>query len=169
MDVTNFSKNTKQEADGLLTYGNVLDVLSKYGKVVLSGSFEHDLMWGPDIDLVVVSDKPEEVSYCALKDFIEQRKFQKYQLGDFAKFPLKNRPHDIIVVLIHEYNGRRWEIEIWFLPDITLYREQLHTYKSKINEENRLKILYTKHERNALGQTKYERSSIEIYDEILNV
>lgn len=81
MDVIKFSQKTKQEADSLLEYGNVLAVLQKYGKVVVTGSYKYDLMWGPDIDLVVLTNKPEESAFNALKDFIEQRNFQKYQLG----------------------------------------------------------------------------------------
>jgi len=67
-----------------------------------------------------------------------------------------------------EYEDTKREIEIWFLENIDIYKEQLDTYKSKINEENRLQILNAKQERNTLGQTKHNRSSIKIYDEILN-
>ena len=68
-----------------------------------------------------------------------------------------------------EYEHTKWEIEIWFLEDISIYKEQLHTYTTQINKENKLKILHAKQERNTLGQTKHERSSIEIYDELLDV
>ena len=59
MNLTHFSQQTKQEADALLLYGNVTEVLSKYGKVVVTGSYKYDLMYDPDIDLVVLCDNPE--------------------------------------------------------------------------------------------------------------
>jgi hypothetical protein len=66
------------------------------------------------------------------------------------------------------YEHTNWEIEIWFLENIDIYKDQLHIYQTQINEENRLKILRTKHQRNTLGETKHERSSMEIYNEILH-
>ena len=167
MDVIKFSKRTKQEAENLLKYGNVLNVLSKYGKVVLSGSYRYDLMWGPDIDLVVLSDKPKEASYSALRDFIEQRKFRKYQLGDFIKFPYKNRSQGVIVVLIHEFKGRRWEIEIWFrkfLPESNKYFNKL---LSKTSGEQRKTILELKHQGEAGGSSKHQLDSPAIYKGVL--
>jgi hypothetical protein len=50
-----------------------------------------------------------------------------------------------------------------------MHQEQLDIYKSKITEENKLQILNAKHERNTLGHTKYTRSSVEIYNEILDI
>lgn len=167
MDIHTFSQKTKQEAESLLEQGNVLEVLSKHGKVVLSGSFAHDLMWDADIDLVVVSDTPYEDSYNALKDFVEQRKFQKYQLGDFISFPLKNRTDGIIIVLIHEYNGRRWEIEIWFrtsLPQENIYFDRLLATASKEQKET---ILELKSQREAAGISKRSLASTTLYQGVL--
>lgn len=146
MDVKKFSQKTKREAEDLLRYGDVLNILSKYGKVVLSGSYKYDLMWEADIDLIVMSDKPKESSYHALNGFIKRGKFQKYQLGDFIKYPFKGRPQGMIVVLVHEYKGRRWEIEIWFqksLPESNKYYDEL---LSNISEKQRGAILELKYQ-----------------------
>lgn len=167
MDIIKFSRKTKQEADDLLKYGDVINKLSNYGKVVLTGSYKYDLMYGPDIDLVVVSDNPEKSSYEAFLDFIEQRKFQKYQLGDFKKFPRKNRPKDIIVVLIHEYKGRRWEIEIWFKESLADNRN-LDELISKATEKERQIILELKHQRHAAGVSKHQLDSTTIYKGVLS-
>lgn len=67
-----------------------------------------------------------------------------------------------------EYENTKREIEIWFLENIDVHREQLRIYKSQINEKNKVKILHAKQERRTLGQNKHTRSSIEIYDEILH-
>ena len=156
-----------KEADHLLAYGSVMETLSKYGKVVTAGSYTYDLMYGPDIDLVVVSDDPEKNSYQAFLDFINQRKFQKYQLGDFKKFPRKNRPTDIIVVLIHEHEGRKWEIEIWFKEsiDAEAYLEEL---LANATDEQRKTILELKHKRDSAHITKDQLSSTTIYKGVLS-
>lgn len=167
MDVTKFSKKTKKEADDLLKYGNVLNIISKHGKIVLSGSYRHDLMWGPDIDLIVISDKPKEASYYALKDFIEQRKFQKYQLGDFIKFPRKDRPQGVIIILIHEFKGRRWEIEIWFRKSLSENDEYFNKLLSNTTEEQKKTILEIKYQRETSGLSKHQLDSATIYKGVL--
>ncbi|MEI8008026.1 MAG: hypothetical protein WCI00_00845 [bacterium] len=122
-----------------------------------------------DIDIMVQTDYPRESAIKAMNTFIEKETVQKYEFGDFVKFPRIGRPQGYIVNLRIEYQNAKWEIEIWFLQDIAIYRKQLHTYKSKINQENTLKILSAKYERKISGQTKHDRSSSEIYEEILNI
>ncbi len=167
MDVIKFSQKTKQEAEALLKYGNVLDVLSKYGEVAPTGSFKYDLMWGPDIDLFVITDKPHEASKNALKDLIEQGKFQKYQLGDFIKFPLKNRPQGMIVVLVHEFEGRRWEIEIWFQESLPESNKNFDKLLAGISKEQRKTILNLKYQKELGGLSKQELDSAAIYKGVL--
>lgn len=167
MDVIKFSQNTKQEADELLKYGNVLDILSKHGKVILTGSYRYDLMWGPDIDLVVLSDKPEETSPQVLNDFVRQRNFRKYQLGDFLKFPLKNRPQGMIIVLILEFKGRKWEIEIWFQKSLSKDDEYLNKLLTKISEDQKKTILELKFQRESAGLSKQQLDSSAIYKGVI--
>ncbi|MGD8744533.1 MAG: hypothetical protein PVJ52_02990 [Candidatus Woesebacteria bacterium] len=167
MDVIKFSRKTKQEAESLLQYGDVLKVLSKHGEVVLSGSYQYDLMYGPDIDLSVLSDNPEKDSYQAFLDFIKQRKFQKYQLGDFSRFPREGRPKDIIVVLIHEYKGRRWEIEIWFKMSVSEHDKYFEKLISRATEEQKKIILELKHQREEEDISKHKLDSATIYKGVL--
>ena len=136
--------------------------------MILSGGYRYDLMWGPDVDLVVLSDKPKEASDQALKSFVEHRKFQKYQLGDFIKFPRKNRSQGVIVVLIHEFKGRRWEIEIWFKKSLSESNKYFNKLLSKISEEQRKIILELKRQREADGQSKHALGSTAIYEGVIN-
>lgn len=167
MDVFEFSKRTKTEADELLAQGGVLGVLSKYGSVVLGGSYSYNLMWGPDIDITVLSDKPEEAANLALKDFISQRNFQKYQLGDFIKFPRKDRPQGMIVVLLHEFQGKRWEIEIWFQNSLSENDEYFKKLLAPISLEQRKNILELKQQRDHAGLSKQKLDSATIYKGVL--
>ena len=168
MDVTKFSQKTKLEAEDLLKYGDVIKVLSKYGNLLITGSYKYDLMYGPDIDLVVLTDNPEKSSFGAFFDFIKQRKFQKYQLGDFAKFPRKDRPKNIIVVLIHEYKGRRWEIEIWFKKSISDNDIRFEGLISKATEKQKGVMLELKHQRDVGGISKHKLDSAAIYKGVLS-
>jgi len=167
MDVVKTSQKTKQEAEDLLKYGNVLEVLSKYGKVIATGSYDYNLMYAPDIDFVVLTDKPEEASHQALIDFIEQRDFQKYQLGDFMKFSRKDRPQGMIVVLVHDYKGRRWEIEIWFKKSLSKDDKYFNKLLLQASEEQRKTILELKHSREKNGLSKHRLDSATIYKGVI--
>lgn len=168
MDVIKFSQKTKQEAEDLLKYGNVLEILSKHGKPILTGSYSYDLMWGPDVDITVLTDKPEEASLNALKDFTQQRNFRKYQLGDFIKFPLEDRPQGMIVVLIHEFEGRKWEIEIWFRKTLSEDDEYFSKLLSTASDDQRKTILELKHQREEGGLSKHKLDSATIYKGVLS-
>ena len=169
MDVLTFSNKTKKEADELLTLGKVKDVLSKYGEVVITGSYKYNLMYGPDIDLVVLTEDPDESAEKALFEFVQNRNFQKYQFGDFNKFPRENRPRSYIVVLIHEYEGRRWEIEIWFGKEKLQgdVDEELDNLLMNVTDKQKEKILQLKHQRKTSNKTKHHLDSPTIYRGVL--
>ncbi len=65
------------------------------------------------------------------------------------------------------FNEKLWEIEIWFLKDISSYRKQLDFYKSKLDDKKRMEILELKYKRRLEGKSKFELSSTEIYNDIL--
>lgn len=152
-----------------MEYGKVLTTLSKYGNVIVTGSYKYDLMYAPDIDLVVTTDDPDKSSYQALIDFIDQRKFQKYQLGDFLWYPRDGRPKAIIIVLIHEYKGRRWEIEVWFdkQPPKGDVDDELEDLLMKITDEQRETILNLKCEREKQDTSNYKLDSATIYKGVI--
>lgn len=166
-DYQEISIKTKNTADMILREKKVLETLGNYGKVIITGSYAYDLMYGPDIDIVVVCENPEETSYKVLKDFIEQKSFQKYQLGDFKNYPRKNRPESFIVVLILEVEGRRWEIEIWFHKNYPEDIIMIDNMMKNISTEEKDNIIRLKHEREIKGLGK-RLSSVEIYDGVLS-
>lgn len=168
MNVHNFSQKTKLEAEDLLKQGNVLEVLSKYGEVIETGAYRYDLMWGPDIDITILTSTPEESSKSALLEFIEQRNFQKYQFGDFITFPREDRPEGIIVVLIQEYQGRKWEVEIWFKKTLSESEKNIDTLLTSISDEQRKAILELKHQRETRGISKNQLNSAAIYRGVLS-
>ena len=173
MDVLSFSKQTKREADELLKKGGVVKVLLRYGKVVMIGSYKYDLMYGSDIDLVVVTDNPSKAAQNVLIDFVSVRNFQKYQFGDFEKHPLDNRPRSYIVVLAHEHKGRRWEIEIWFFKKFSEYKkfsevdETLENSLMSVSSKQKEIILKLKHQREISKTSKHKLDSVTLYKGVL--
>ncbi|MCX5774439.1 MAG: hypothetical protein NTX05_07530 [Fusobacteria bacterium] len=70
------------------------------------------MMWDREIDIIVKCVRSFESAKSALADLIESRVVQKYEFGDFEKFPREKRPKAHIVTLLTEFEGEKWEIEI---------------------------------------------------------
>ena len=167
-ELLRYSHEQKQTADKILSDTKLIPLLSKYGKCTLAGSYAYDLMGASDIDLIVETENPRETSLKVMKELLEAEQFQKYQYGDFEKFPRKNRPKSFIIVLISEVDGVKWEIEIWFerqFPQNLIEIDSL--IKERLTPELRLVILRLKLERDKHGDDKHRLSSSTIYKAVL--
>lgn len=161
------SKNTKKHAETLLQSTNLLNILKKFGNVHLVGSYPLNIMYGPDIDIIVGSKNIRKSSMDALQEIIEKQIFRKVEYGDFVNFSMENRPKGYILVLKAIVEKINWEIEVWFLEDVSKELNYYKTLKSKITKLNRIKILEAKHLRHTSKTNKHSLSSYEIYDQIL--
>lgn len=163
------SRNTKSQAETLLRSTNLLNILGEFGKVHLIGSYPLNVMYGPDIDIVVESTNIRKSSTHALQEIIKKQLFRKVEYGDFVKFPMKKRPKGYILVLKAIVEKINWEIEVWFLEDVSKELNYFNFLKSKITEQNRIKILEIKHLRATSNTDKHSLSSYEIYEQVLGV
>jgi hypothetical protein len=165
-DVVSYSRQIKSVADEILSKTDFIKVLSEFGEVIVGGSYKYDLMWGPDVDVVVKCEDPRQSSVLALRRMIDLRLFQKYEYGDFVNFKRENRPESYIVNLRLPYAGQTWEIETWFFREIPENPiEEL--IKTKLTEESKAIILEMKKRRDESGSTKHQISSMEIYKRVL--
>ena len=164
-----YSIKIKTIAKQILLDKKIVETLQKYGNPLIIGSYELDLMYGNDIDIVVKSENPREDSMNALNEFMQLRGFQKFEYGDFVEHKRKNRPEGYIVNLLGEYDGQKWEVEIWFFEDISNYEKQLEELKAKIDEDSRIEILERKYLRAENGESKFDISSMDIYRDVLGI
>ncbi len=167
-DILEFSKRTKADAAALLKRTNLITILERYGKVIVSGSYEYDLMWGPDIDITVICKDTRKSSLDALNQVVAAQLAQKYKYSDFVTFKMEKRPESYILNLILPFHDREWEIEIWFFNTIPNTQKELSDLiKAKLTEQNKMKILNMKEKRERIGLTKQSLSSADIYKSIL--
>lgn len=167
-DILDFSKKTRTDAVALLNQTNLINILEKYGDVIVDGSFKYDLMWGPDIDIMVICKDTRKSSFEALNKVIEAKLAQKYEYGDFVTFKREKRPESYILNLILPFNDRKWEIEIWFFnKESNDQKEVDDLMKAKLNEKNKLVILKMKEKRERSGLSKHSLSSFDIYKKVL--
>lgn len=162
MNVLEYSKQIQTDADELLKETGILDLYRAIGNVNLVGSYVANLMWDPDIDVVVVTDTPHVSAMNAVQALIESTTFQKIEFGDFLHFPRENRPESFIVNARREWKGKIWEIETWFLES-TEEKLELVEKLNALPEEVRIQILEDKKRRVEAGATKHHISSYDIY------
>ncbi len=86
------SIRTKKIANSILIKYQILEILSKFGIPLVIGSLELDMMFDKDIDIVVETKNLKINAKKALNEFIDLGIAQKYEFGDFTKFPRENRP-----------------------------------------------------------------------------
>ena len=156
------SQQVHQDAESLLKSTKIIDLFSAFGTVHTVGSYAANIMWDPDIDLVVITNKPQESAIKAVTLLAETEQFQKLEYGDFENHPMTNRPESFIVNARREWQGQNWEIETWF---VTKLGDQLDLVKKlkHISEEDKKSILEKKKQRSLSGVTKHHLSSWEIY------
>lgn len=167
-EIVSHSNKIKMQADYIMESTNLISTLGAFGNVFVHGSYPLNIMYGPDIDIVVTTDDIRNASLDAFKKLVELRQFQKFEYGDFVKFPREKRPQGYIIVFKTTVEDIKWEIEIWFLNSSAKERENFEWLKERINENTRKEILKAKHLREATGKTKHQLSSHELYKQILS-
>ena len=167
-ETNEYSKKVRKDAEDLLRVTKLIEILSEFGEVKIGGSFKYDLMWGPDIDMVVICDNPRETSKKVLEKIIELRLFQKYEYGDFVKFKRENRPESYIVNMRLPFEGQKWEVEAWFFEKYPETHEEMDKLiLEKLTQEKKEIILEIKRKREEDGIDKHKINSAEIYRKVL--
>ena len=141
-----------EEADKLLDYSQIYSLLSRIGEVKMVGSYDYNLMLGPDLDIYVIvpKDMAKVAALDALKQLIKQNYWNGYLYYDFVKHSSKNHPgfpKAYYVGVKSDFSGNRWKVDIWFGQEDTL-RVSNDWIKDKLNDENKKLILKLKAARN---------------------
>lgn len=160
----------KVVATQLLDDTNIINIFSNFGTVYTVGSYAFDLMTNTDIDLLVVTNTPQESSEQAVSYLVTLHAFQKIEYGDFKNFPRDNRPPFFIVNARLPINGVMWEIETWFVtPEAAQEKLEFTNRMKNITQVEREEILRLKNERDMQGTSKHSISSYEIYKKVLGL
>jgi len=160
------SQQVHEDAKSLLEDTEIIDIFKNLGTVYIVGSYAADLMWDPDIDIVVLTDTPQESAIRAFNDLARKEKFQKLEFGDFKNFPKENRPESFIVNARKEWKGEKWEIETWFVTELGDKLEIIEKLKN-LNAKDKESIVEKKKQRSSSGNTKHDLSSWEIYQDYI--
>lgn len=132
----------RKEADMILGYTGLLDILHPFGKVYPSGSYFLDVMVYPDIDLYITKVSVEQLfeigAQIAKCELVTQVLFEK--TDDPIRLPdglyLKSR-------LQYGDWGRPWKIDLWSLAEAVIQDKMadMHRFSGKLTPEMRLQII----------------------------
>lgn len=166
LDLLKLASSLKLEANLLLKKTQLIDKLTKYGKVVISGSYALDLMVDGDIDLFIINKKiDKEGSLKILNDLIRQDDFNGYMYYDWTKRRHEGFPNGYYLGLKTNFKNRKWKIDIWLLKSPYKKAEKLMNFVlDHLNEQNKKTILKLKHQAKT---KKLDLKSSEIYKQVL--
>lgn len=154
------------KAGKILKELDLVNFLSKFGQVLLAGSFELELMTWQDIDIVVSSELSVE-NYLNLVNYLfKKENVYSMNLQDFRKSIFAERPQGLYCGVTYlEKPDIFWTIDIWFFKKSNI-SDFINWVKSGLTKDNRLIILKIKDQ---LKRTKYGRtiSGMEVYKAVL--
>lgn len=163
-----YSEKVKHDADKLLETSDLLSHLNEFGEVFICGGCKYDLMWDPDIDIVVVCDDPRGKSVEALKKLIGLRLFQKYEYGDFVNYKCENCLESYLISLVLPFRDNKWEIEVRFFDEYPIRQKEMdELVLKKLDDKKKKTILGMKNARCESGLDKHVISSTDIYKKVL--
>lgn len=162
----NQSKKIKNQADKLLNESCIIDFLSGYGDVHITGSYFLDLMFEPDIDIHIINKNFTKTKVIdVLNKLIKGDFFYGYLFFDFVKTKKKGFPKGYYIGLKKKIKGVKWVFDLWFLTKHNPDERKVISFVSKsLNEENRIKILHFK---NLKIKNKIKMPSCIIYNAVL--
>lgn len=147
INLLKLSSSLHADADVLLKKTKIVEKLSKYGEVSISGSYDLDLMMDGDIDLFIINkniDKQKSVDI--LQALILQNDFNGYLYYDWTKRKHVGFPKGYYIGLKTDFRERKWKIYIWLVKEI--YKPTgilMSKVKTNLNEKNKKIILALKY------------------------
>jgi len=145
------AEQLKQQADNLLRDKCIINNLSQFANLNLTGSYTLDLMVWPDIDLQIeITDKNRDrvrVFTDLAYHFLHDRDFKKINLIHFTPGKKATMPTGMYMGMNCRHGDLDWKIDIWALdPEHQAANEKyMNQVQSALTEPTRIRILDWKH------------------------
>ncbi len=173
MSILDYAQEIKNEADTILQESGIQNILEEYGDVEIIGSYALDVMYRPDIDMLVFAEKhnyqkAKEIAVKILNlDYFNELCFVNKVYENSGKTPQG------YYLQPHKHIGERdWKFDIWLTTHGNFdYRNDIlkkRIMDSKDVDETKQKILLLK--KHFSNGTKYDHalSGNKIYNAVLD-
>ena len=167
----NNSNKLKNEADKLLSNWKLIDFLNKYGETYVVGSVELDLMVWRDIDIEIIAENTpaKDGAIEIAKYLFNLEGMRKVSSIDYRDSDNTNKPKGLYVGAEYiDESKNSWKIDVWYLTkDSANSKSKTDEILSKLNEENRKKIVDIKSQ--IYNNPNYRKNviSVDIYEAVL--
>jgi len=145
------------QASELLRELKLLELLGKYGELIVEGSYAYGLIHKPDIDLRIITAKPDKLAVAELTGLLYQidnvltiLTMDMYRLK--PKDPPK--PRGYYVGLKVQFDDMKWNIDIWIVeePDAGYTPYANPGEIKKFSDQDKDRILLLKAQLDEAGQ-----------------
>lgn len=155
------------EADIVLKDSGLIQMLSPYGTVDVSGSYKTELMVWRDIDIGVTPKLSKDDLWEAAQKILDIPHINQITIQDNSNKENPNVPDGYYLGVKYGSGGNVWKIDIWF-ADFLAQNEYDETVKMRLDEEKRRIILEIKNQ--VFENPKYRKVffSVDIYNAVLD-
>jgi hypothetical protein len=113
--LTQTADDLKKEAEILLKETSIVPIFSSLGKVNFVGSYQLNTMYRPDIDLIVIAEKPKRQKAVEITSkLLKSNNFQTVGFADCFNFKKKNTPKGFYWELVVPRFGKNWKFDVWY-------------------------------------------------------
>lgn len=163
-EAARLASELQDEAEALLQESGLLDRLSGFGEVVVTGGYCYRLMTNADLDLYVINPGfTREHMKSLLCELIDQAFWRGFVFEDWVRFRHEGFPSGLYLGLKRDYRGRFWKVDIWGLHQQPASAVELAKAMAELTEEQRKAILLIKRWRD--GHARGVRST-DIYEAV---
>jgi hypothetical protein len=165
------STSIQDEADKLLAFTKLFELLGKFGEVDLGGSYKYGLMVDRDLDFgVLIKEMNPEIRSEIAKLFAVQSWTYGMTINDRINFnPLSNfhAPLGLFLGLTIPFMEKSWNIDTWFVVQKGFEDDEITKLVKSASNMQRDIILEIKYEMLQRGLKQKGVTSAEVYKAVL--
>ncbi len=167
-DLLKRQRELQKEGKKVLEELKIIEILSKFGKPKIVGSFETGLMVWRDIDIELEKEIDEKEYWETVNTLFYSPKLKYLTLIDFRKSINPNTPKGLYIGIKYWFENKEWKIDVWFMPPRSKDSENLNEWiKDKLNDENRKTILQIKNQVYKNPEYRKEFFAVDIYKAVI--
>lgn len=166
-DLLQQSQSWHNRADQIVEESGLFRDLAKFGEVVVTGSYQYNLMMTGDIDVHLVCEPSKQLAREMVIFFIDQGWWRTVKFVDndhFSGASWANWPNSYYVGLSKWIDDYKWDVDIWLMNE-EMNASRLHAWVDELlTPETKLTILRLKEARSS---GEISPGGFDIYDAVL--
>lgn len=148
-DLLGINCRLQKTGDKIIKETEILNLLTKYGKVRIHGAYEYGLMLKPNIDIHLIPKNDDiSVSRNLAKELLDSERFSEVLFFDYYHFKKEKLPKGYVIGLGIIFEDVKWNIDIYVMTADVNKNQKAHycrDFFAQCNPEIKLEIMKCKH------------------------